>query len=294
MIFKIKCIDIGNLKYYNICMKKFWKVLLITVLVLGTIAGTCWIFYSQFKKKRDSYANALNYLNSSDRVEFNAMVAQADAVSGMSRFGYMVTNLNKLDEVNTVLTPYLSKANEADVDQNKIYKQFKEFEEMQPEIKDMIDEYILKSTSVATFDENSGANPLYRKLSLYIVNYAEYLFTISGELQEIFNRKIDTKFYMIEIFLNVTMDTFSNLKETEGSLQIEKPRNILKATETLKFNNSKVSYFSTKAVQFREAYLLCDIKDFAANYSTYLDTALVLNGDPENDAMFYLKNMLEV
>ena len=275
-------------------MKKFWKILIITVLVLGTIAGTCWIFYSKFKKERESYTLALSYLHSSDRVEFNAMVKDASDVSGVSRFGYMVTTLNKLDEINSILTPYL-KQNGSKVDSNKIYSHHKAFVGMQSEIKDMIREYTKKSQNPEnqTFNKNTGANPVYKALSSYMINYSEYLFVISGELQNAFNRKADTKFYTMEIYLNVVIYTFSNLNEQEGSLQIQHPENLLRANENLKFSNNSVSYFSTDAVMFRETYLKCDMKKFAENFATNLGTALAVNGNAENDAMFYLKNMLK-
>lgn len=274
-------------------MKKFWKILLIVILVLGTIAGTCWIFYSKFKSERDSYLIAINYLNSAEREEFNAMVAEASDVSQMSRFGYMVTTLNKLDEINGVLTPYLSQAEGSDVDENKIYSHYKTFVEMQSELRDMLSEYILKAQSVQTFDKNSGANPVYKKLSSYMINYSEYLFVISGELQSVFNRKEDTKFYMMEIYLNVVINTFGNLEDVSGSLQIKNPLNLLRANENIKFNNINTSHFSTSATLFRQAYLKCDMKKFAENFASYYTSANVLNGNAENDAMVYLKNIWE-
>jgi len=274
-------------------MKKFWKILLIVILVLGTIAGTCWIFYSQFKKKRESYTLALNYLESSDRLEFNALLNDASNASGMSRFGYMLTTLNKLDEINETLTPYLAQANSNDVDQNKIYSHYNTFVDMQPGLRDMFNEYITKAQSVTAFNRDTGANPVYKELSSYMINYSEYLLVISDELQNIFNRSQDTKFYMIEIYLNVVIYTFSNTEEVAGSLQIKYPTNLLRVNENLKFNNYSISNFSTNATLFRETYIKCDSKKFASNFASNLTSSIALNGNVENDAMFYLKKVLE-
>ena len=275
-------------------MKKFFKVLVIVLLVGAAVAGSAWLFYSKLFKQRDAYNAAISFTNSTSKKEFDPLLVKANNASGCDRFGDFIAVNDNLNSINEILIPYLSEADGLDVNQNKIYSSLKVITAMQPGIKNMLNEYTNKVNKVPAFNKQTGANPVYEDLAVYTVKYAQYLSTISGEISTMIDRTADMKFYKIEIYLNITINSFSNTDEINDIVYIKSSSNIDVANSIFDFDNPYLGCFSSDASLFMFNYVNCNNIFFAENFANIVNGASGTNSDAANNAAYYLKRALGV
>jgi hypothetical protein len=275
-------------------MKKLIKCIVITILVIGAIVGTSWIFYSGITKERSSYSNAVNFQYSSVRSEIGALLATANSAEcGNGRFNELSATFENLDDLTIILTPYLSQAEGTDVDENAIIESLEDVRSMQYSVKRMLNEYVQKSKQVQTFNKETGANPVYKQVSRYLVEYARYLKKVNTEIGEIVDLESEMKFYSIELYLNVTINTFENLNK-EVVVKVTNNKNINTANACFGFETSHVGNYSSNATLFIKNYDKCNAKELAENFEVLYNDATSLNDDVNNNTIYYLRKALGV
>jgi len=275
-------------------MKKLIKNLVIFILVISAVGGTAWFFYSKLTEKRNSYNVSINYQYSASNNEFSALMSNANSASQCNRFGDLILIHHNLDKVSEVLIPYLALSEETDVNQNKIYSYLQSTKNMQPSLTSMFVEYKSKAEKVATFPKQEGANPVYSKLCDYNIQYAKYLKVVNHELGYVVNRDADSKFYVIELYLNVVINTLQNTQLFDGVTKLTNPEDVTVAGGLLSFNNGYMNDFGASSTMFRKSYKSCDKNLIATDFATKFNSINSLNDSSENNAIYYLKQMLGV
>jgi len=276
-------------------MKKFFKTLLILVLVLGSVAGSAWLFYSKLKEQKDSYKIAINYQRSEAKKNVEVKLNLANNKSDINRFSELLIVYRNLDSISETLTPYLSLAKDSDIDNLEIYVQFEHVEEEQAKLLPLLEEYINKaSVQGSSFNKNTGANAVYVQLSDLLVEYAEYLKTINNELSAVVDIKSDIKFSIIDIYLTIVNETFTKFNDISGATYVKSLANVSVANSKFDFLDFYMGNFSSGTTLFVNNYSKCDKTLFANNFATNMSASLSLNGNANNDAMVYLKQVLGV
>jgi len=275
--------------------RKLFKTLLILVLVLGSVAGSAWLFYSKLKEQKDSYKIAINYQRSEAKKNVEVKLNLANNKSDINRFSELLIVYRNLDSISETLTPYLSLAKDSDIDNLEIYVQFEHVEEEQAKLLPLLEEYINKaSVQGSSFNKNTGANAVYVQLSDLLVEYAEYLKTINNELSAVVDIKSDIKFSIIDIYLTIVNETFTKFNDISGATYVKSLANVSVANSKFDFLDFYMGNFSSGTTLFVNNYSKCDKTLFANNFATNMSASLSLNGNANNDAMVYLKQVLGV
>lgn len=273
-------------------MKRFFKNLVILILVLGAVGGTAWFFYSQLTKERDCYAATLNYQESGWNKEFIAGVNLMNQKSGANRFGLLCNANAELEKIHTLLIPYLSKAENSKVDSNKICSELEKLMDIQVELTDMVDEYIYKADKSQTFNKSTGGNPVYKEFADYISKYAKYLKVVNSEIGKIVNQNNDSKFYVIEIYLSIVENTFANVDVNSEVYVISNELNILKADLILPLIGNYNMNFSANSTAFVKSYQKCGKKTLVENFSALWDNSYETSDTNLKTVVSSLKGMV--
>lgn len=271
-------------------MKKFLKTLLILVLIIGAVAGTCFIFYSNMAPKKDSFISLTNFLSSNEKSEVDSNVESLKTTAGV-RFQVVEDTISHLNDFASMQQNYLSYEFK-DVKGNKISKGINELISIQSEIISMIDEYE-KKLSNTTFDSEIGANELYYAYADYIFHYSDLIKIINNQIIEnLKNPNYDIKFAITELYCDVAKLTFNDFNENE-IVEIKNANNI-------NFMNTKIilqddyinisNPFSANNNKFINAYNQCKI-DFAKVIKQKVSNATTFSEELTNveKTAFYFK-----
>ena len=129
-------------------MKKFLKVFIIVLLVLGVIGGTCYFFFINMRKKNVTISPIAEYLESESKLNFNSDLNVVSGIMssnhGDDRFELIVTTNNRLDSIMAVVASYYIESN-TQVMGKFIYKMFNSTKGSKIQLQSMMDEYVLKS-----------------------------------------------------------------------------------------------------------------------------------------------------
>ena len=253
-------------------MKKFFKYLVIILLVFASVGGTCYFFYKHLTRRKDSEAYISNYLFSSARIEYNAQVEDLISATG-DRFISLNTTKNNLDEILSTFNSYLINAKNYDVEENSIIERMDNFLNLQNKVSDMITSYMSRLSS-SSFNPVTGANEILLEFSNMNVAYADALMYINGELDKMeIVKNADIKFSMIDLYLNVVITTFNNTKiNSSGVREISNVDNINLINNYFRLENSilVVSSNTTNFTSYNNKFIFHFANVDKANYAENL------------------------
>ena len=271
-------------------MKKFLKVLVIIVLVVGAVAGTCYFFYSHMRDQIDASASVSEFVYGVKNKDFDAKIERVNGLAN-SRFDLIITTDSKMNEMTTILNYYLIHAKEKGIDEDRIVDRLDAIYSLQDSIDAIMDEYIVKCDS-ASFDRMTGSNELYDALSSYMVAYADLMNIINSEIVNILPyANADIKFSMIDLYINIVTNTFTNVTNNiNGLRQIANSANINLVNTYLQFkngyldtNNSSASDYSYLNNNFIEYYSQCNETDLAADFARIVNNTTSIDNNSTNE-----------
>jgi len=280
-------------------MKKFLKVFIIVVLVIGVVAGTCVMFFKKEKEKNYTTISFAAMLDSEEKKLFDQDLADirsyvnSDATD--TRFNLIIKTSSKLDEVLSVLSSYYIE-NDTKINNKKISTTLNQVVSSRNHLSSMMNEYEIKKDT-QYFDRHIGANDLYEESCNYLIKYAKLNYLINKSLEGV-DKSVDIKFNMFEIYSNVTQQAFSNLKTLNNSRVVVKDEtNINLMNSLLVLNNSFISTtasaFSIYVSHFNKYYSLTKKTNFANNLVTNINSVQAITESSTNEqiATYYFKTI---
>ena len=217
--------------------KKFFKSLLITILVIASVGGTCYLFYQNLTKQEDSFACVSEFLIGGDKSELHSNLITINNTLkdlGDDKLEVVIDTCDRLDNITLSLSQYLIVAKDYNVDQNKIVKYLNATEQKQSKLENDIVEFNLKSTS-NDFNKILGSNDLYKSACNYINSYCDLIEVMNREIDNIIkNKSEDVKFSIYEIYYNSCRLVFTSFNSSI-SVEISNKLNMI-------FLNSKFEF----------------------------------------------------
>lgn len=277
-------------------MKKFLKVLTIIILVGLSIAAACLIFFYNYNKNRDKSFNYINSFLTSARVEeVDSKISEINTTTS-GRFNSYIKTKENLDDIAWTLNGYLINQGSYKINEKAVINKLKEVEESLDVADDMADEFNLKSSS-EHFNTTLGSNDLFAQSANTLKLYSDALIELNAQLDKLnLNKDADIKFAMIDAYLQVTVDSFSNLKEESGVKVLSKTQNISLFNNLFKLENSILitncgSNFSQLNNQFVRYYNACDKTAFAKDLSKNVSDVVSFSESQSatQNAAFYFK-----
>lgn len=281
-------------------MKKFIKIMIIVVLVLAVIGGTCYFFFQKHDEKDNTTESFATFLNSESNEKFkNNLSNISDLVNSDStdaRFEIIMETNKKLETILSVLTSYHVE-NETQINDEKVAQRLQVVKGKKSTILSMMAEYEKKATS-SWFKRHLGANDLYIKSCEYLVETAKLSNLINNNLNV--NKNVDVKFNVFEIYCNVVINTFSDVNtenKSTSNVVILDPSNINLLNDSLTISNSFVQTgvysFAIQFNKFNEAYASCDKNAFALNMKENIESVTTVEQETkEKIATYYFKLIL--
>lgn len=272
--------------------------MIITLLVIACIGGTCYIFFKNYQEKISAPVSCVSMVKSESSVEFRTSLNEVGILTNNSgsddRFVLVINTLSDLDNMLMSLANYYIDE-DFTVRDKDIRAKYNQMEDSKALAVEMINQYKLKSNSV-WFDRSLGANDLYTTMSTYIVKYAEFveLLNLKVANKEV-NRTSDFKFSMIDLYARVARVTFATLKTNEQSLRIvNSSENITRLQIYFQMENSYIvggDVYSANALHFSENYFACDKESFAINFASNLNAVDGISATSTNlqRAVYYYK-----
>ncbi len=258
-------------------MRKFLKYLLVFVLVLASIGGTCYFFFRTLTKRKDSEAAITNYLYSSEKVEFDSNVARFQAETN-SRFDSLIKTKSNLDDILSTFSTYLVEAKNYDVNENGIIERLNDYLSEQSEVDEMIDSFMVRLSN-ANFNKVTGANEIYLHFAKMNVIYADLLNYINNEFNNMpIVKDSDIKFSMINLYSNVVISTLENINTSGSEFKIKDETNLTLMNAHFKLENSVLitssttTNFASVNNNFIKYYNLIDASDFAKNLASNINS----------------------
>lgn len=283
-------------------MKKFLKVFIVVLLVLGVIGGTCYFFFVNMRKRNTTTSSIAAYLESESKLDFNSDLNVVNSImngnKGDDRFGLIVTTNNRLDSIMAVVSSYYVSNNTQVVGKN-IVKAFNATKGAKIQLQMMMDEYILKSRNSSFFDKSLGANDMYLQACTYLLNYAQSINLIQNTLQV--NRNSNVKFNLFDVYTHVVLETFNqtNIEQLRTApLKVVSAASIKVMNNNLQFDGYSLKLknpTSGVANNFDKYYSVCDSNEFARNLSSNVQTVTSAEQTSnEKIATFYLKSIFGI
>lgn len=278
-------------------MKKFLKVAIIVLLVIGAIGGTVYFFFRNHKEKSSKTESIVNMVKSESKTNFNNSLSNIKAIANSDstdvRLDVIIETNAKLDEIVYVLSSYYLNSNTV-INNKDIKNQLDTVNSLRSTMSSMMTEYNIKKDSVY-FDRHLGLNDLYKTSCDYVENYAKFAGLLCDNVSGV-NKKADIKFAMFELYVDIVENTFAKTKTDANNLEIiEDASNINLINSEMQINNSYIvtdQAYTTNAVNFVNYYYSCDKQAFAKNLATNV-AAVNSSLQPNNEliATYYFKTI---
>ncbi len=269
-------------------MKKFFKFLIVSIVVVGAIVGACILFFQNKNKVEDSTTSLLGFLQNENKQEFDSNVQKVSSLVNSDsldeRFNLIIEINQTLDNSFAELITYLIDDN-VTVESKEISSNLYSVISVRSYSKAMIEEYVIKANhkidgNLSLFDRHVGANDLYRTITNYTKNYAKLVSSVNAYLDNIVeNKSADLKFNMIDVYTRVVQNTLSNLEDNTAGWVVLKDvdnLNVLRENNVLNYKNSFIdtdaNMFSSKVSNFNNYYDQCDKNEFCKNLATNVKT----------------------
>lgn len=278
-------------------MKKFLKVFLITIIILGAIAGTVFIFFKNYKENIDSSKAVVDFVYDARQDTFKTSLEGVNetlkATESDYRFDLILETYQKLNDSVITLSSYLETYGDK-VDDEKIVKKLTDVKNSRGTAESMIAEFNLKSSSTY-YNKKLGANDLYEQMTTFLIKYAQLTKEINYQLDDsLIVKNADIKFAFIELYCDVVINDFSNLGAEEGLRIIQNKINI--ELMNLKFQltdgsvsglvNGEYNYLNNYFIKY---YSSCNKIQFAKNLAQNVNSVKSISesSTDEQKATFY-------
>lgn len=282
-------------------MKKFLKVFLIVIIILGAIAGTVFIFFRNYKENIDSSKAVVEYIYDAKTESFETELSKVNATLKENesdyRFDLIIETYQKLDDSVLTLSSYLETYGEK-VDDEEVIKSLTRVKNLRSTAESMIAEFNLKSSSTY-YVKKLGANDLYVQMTNFLINYASLAKEINYQLDKSsITKNADIKFAFIELYCDVVINDFSAV-ETVSNLKVVKNQDNIKLINSkFEITNGSVSglvhgeysYLNNNFIKF---YSSCDKTEFAKNLKSNVNSVNSISDGSTNvqKATFYFKEI---
>ena len=278
-------------------MKKFLKVSIIVVLVVAVILGTCYFFFSRYKRKSNTTPSIVDMLQSEAVVKFKDDLAQVNSVitnseAADTRIALVIEANNKLDQIIYTLSSYYISSN-TQITNADIAHSLNAIVSSRNLLNRMMQEYMLKKES-ASFNKHVGANDLYVQACSYLVQSARFANLINQSL--VINKEADVRFAMFEIYCNVVINTYSssNLVTLNRRIMVNDYSNMAKMNSLLNIENLNLinNQYSIDNNNFIKYYNICAKDVFAKTLATNIQNVSDAEQDTnEKIATYYFKQI---
>lgn len=253
-------------------MKKYLKVLIVVLLVVATMVGTGFFFFSKLKDKNNSTVSFANMMKTETSIKFRedltAMNSYINSDGTDTRMNLLISTNDYLDKFVYILSSYYVE-NNTQIKDAEVSKALKNVESQRAFLNSMIAEYKIKKDS-PWFNRHTGANDFYLQMCSYLLKYASLTQTINTSLTMV-DKNVDIKFNVIDIYTNVVLTTFSKVDTTTNLYTIKNEDdnniNLLNSTLVIEdmFVKTSVDQFSILIRQFNDYYHRCNKHSFAVN-----------------------------
>ncbi len=286
-------------------MKKFLKVLLIVIVLVASIGGTVYFFYSRLNPPINYFDNL--YAFSHDE-SFNGKLTDVQAAIEQNtliddnRFELIdATNAN-LDAALDSLNNYLILSKEKKFNEKEIRPLYGILMDSKQNVLDAMDEYLNKTTAaLPEMAFSTEADSVYQYFANYFIDYANFLLAFSSSL-DVFelNTAVDLKFTMIDLYSRTCKSMFSSVISVGNLKRISSTNedNMNYLNERFKINNSFIdageNSFSHNINIFIEKYNLCNKDEFAKNLKSNAEKGSASSSVLEQVVGFYFKQIYGV
>lgn len=286
-------------------MKKFLKVFIVVLLVIGVVSGTTYFFFRKVEENDHTTASIAEMLQSDEKLKFNNNLIhtylQINSDLSDTRMNLLIQTNQKLDEIVYTLSTYFIQS-DTKINNEKLSNKLKQVNASRAILSDMMVEYSIKKDS-ELFDRHLGANDFYIAMCSYLMQYADFANQLNNLIRV--NKTSDLKFNMFEIYANVVINTFGKTNSSEVNTQrvvISDSSNIDVMNSVLKIRASHVVKIENENTQNEEVYMLfnsntnlfnqyynkCDKNSFAKNLAENLDLATnPIQPNNERNAAYY-------
>jgi len=279
-------------------MKNILKIVIITILVLGVIAGTAYIFYKNMKPEKDPIV-LVNYTESESKSTFNAdlvvVKGHLDTVSD-DRLDLIIATHDNLDEIMNTLSVYIV-ADGGKISDEGVINSLNAVENSRAIAQVMINEYKIKVTS-NYFSKTLGFNDLYEQLCDYLTKYSRLTMELNGYIADLdVNTVSDPKYNVFDMYSRIVDTTFEDVTILSGNTSIiNDKKNIVAINNYFNVNDYFMNFVSPfgKAVNDFDCYYKdCDKDLFAESFANNVASISSINDDSssEEKATFYFKKM---
>ena len=293
-------------------MKKFFKFLVVAILVIGAIVGACFLFFQNKNKVEDSTTSLLGFLQNENKNNFDESVIKVGGLVNSDsldeRFNLIIEINENLDNSFEELITYLIDE-EVKVEDKNISNTLYSVISYRSQAKAMIEEYNIKANhkidgELSLFDRHVGANDLFTTMVNYSKSYAKLVYSLNEYLDKFVpNKTVDLKFNMIEIYTQVVQNTLKDLENNNsGWLLVKNDDNleILHKNNALNFINSFINSdankFSSTVSNFNNYFEKCNKNEFCKNLSTNISNVEELKEGLKNHeiATYWFEEVLGI
>lgn len=261
-------------------MKKAIKWILIIILVVGAVAGTAFLFFKNIKKWTTKTASIENFVYAESKENFDTNLENFSSALETNvsdtRFERLVSTNEKLNNMMETLGEYFI-VSDGKISSNEIAGQISNVESARAYAQSTISQFNTKKQEKGDlFPQKLGANDVYVAVSRYLAQYALLIKQVDFKIADLgVDTKIDAKFAVIEVYVNVVINSFSSFKEMQYTeiLNVETIDALtLVKIENGNFVTSGGEMFTTDCISFVEFYSKCDKQEFAKSFLTLKTT----------------------
>lgn len=279
-------------------MKKYIKFLIIALSVIAAVTLTCYIFFKNLNKVKETEVSLIEFSQGETKEKFNNNLTNTIAVinsdSSDTRFENVINSMEVLDGAMNSLSSYYINTNGV-VKSKEVANALDLVKGSISLANSMISEYNIKAFirnedgeivgDNTYFNRHLGANDLYKCVSGYIINYAKLVKAVNNDLTGI-NKSVDIKFSVIELYADVAINTFSDIETKAGNrLEIKDANAIQLFNNSITWNGIQLqtrNIISDSNTNFINYYAISNKAELAKNfYTIYLNISTVV--EPTNE-----------
>jgi len=291
-------------------MKKFIKFFIIALMVVAAVTFTCYMFFKNLKQEKELETSLIEFSESGKKENFNTELEKTINIVNSdktdNRFEVMQITLNNLDSSMQVLSSYYIDSNGVVKDKeinnavSAVYISISTASSIMSEIN--IKAFLRNEDGEITgdntyYNRHLGANDLYRSVSNYIVNYSKLIKLVNKNITSV-DKSADIRFSAIELYSDVAINTFSNIKQDIEFYEIADYANINLINSAITWSGYRlnlaadVSLFDVSVYNFSKYYNLCNKESLAKNLNSICSNVSgVVNPTNEQWAAIYFKEV---
>ncbi|MCQ2556160.1 MAG: hypothetical protein MJ149_02390 [Clostridia bacterium] len=275
-------------------MKKFFKVLFIILVVGGAIGVTCFFFFKNLQKEKDSFAAVNNFVYGVEEEEFVANVDKAKTYvetydANDKRFTVLKETSSNLISIAKVLDYYLLNIRTHKVDQNKIVDYVNDVIVARDNCGSAFAKFFTKCEGAsAGFNVSLAANTLFEDVTRYVQKYATFVDGLNAEVGNIVSKNMDVKFNYFEVYSKSIALQMLELDATATIHNLKNESFVKTLNDGCNIQNGQVvvhgDSYNGNINKFIENYAKCDAKQFAEHLKTNLTTCTSITKTSTDEA----------